>query len=50
MFHYRPEQLAAMVQAGVLTQGYANLTLAHVEDRDATLAILNAILRAEELP
>lgn len=50
MFSYRPEQLAAMVAAGVLTQGYANLTLAHVEDRDATLAILNAILRAEEVP
>jgi glutamate-1-semialdehyde 2,1-aminomutase len=49
MFDYMPEQLAAMVRKGVLTQGYANLTLSHVKDTNAQDTLFKAIEAAEAL-
>jgi glutamate-1-semialdehyde aminotransferase len=49
MFDYTPEQLKAMLDVGVLTAGYANLTLAHVEDSNARDTLFKAIEAAEAL-
>lgn len=49
LFKYSKEQLNAMTEAGVLTAGYANLTLAHVEDATAQYTIFAAIEAAEAL-
>ena len=49
MFDYTPEQLKAMLDAGVLTAGYANLTLAHVKDTNARETLFGAIEAAEAL-
>jgi glutamate-1-semialdehyde aminotransferase len=47
MFRYSPKQLQAMVYAGVLTQGYANLSLALEKDTTARRRLFSAIHIAE---
>jgi glutamate-1-semialdehyde 2,1-aminomutase len=49
MFDYTPKQLKAMLDAKVLTAGYANLALAHVKDSYAQETLFKAIEAAEAL-